>query len=143
ASRPAAPAASPARPATAGAGATWDEIVAALELNGMVREMAHHCALASWDGERMALQLDPARAQLRTPRVEQALAKALEAWAGRPLRLSVATEAPPAETPAARSARDATERQQEAERAIAADPHVEALRQAFDAEIEPGSVRPR
>jgi len=108
-----------------------------------VRELAHHCALAAWDGERMTLQLDPARAQLRTPRGEQALARALEAWAGRPVRLTLATEAPPTETPAARAARSAAERQQEAEQAIAADPHVEALRQAFDAEIEPGSVRPR
>jgi len=120
----------------------WIELAAALNLVGMVRQLANHCALVGWDGELVTLRLDPGRAQLRTERSERALAKALSDWAGRKLRLVIEESVADTETPAAREERERAERQHQAEQAIATDPHVESLRQVFDAEVEPGSVRP-
>jgi DNA polymerase-3 subunit gamma/tau len=71
--------------------------------------------------------------------LEQALGEAL----GREVRLTIEVGKVESETPAARDAREADERQQAAEKSIASDPHVQALREAFGAEVEPGSVRPR
>ena len=49
---------------------------------------------------------------------------------------------PATETPAQREARRRAERQDEAEKAIAADPLVRALQDAFDATLVADSVRP-
>jgi DNA polymerase-3 subunit gamma/tau len=121
----------------------WHARVARLNLGGMARQLANHCTLVAAEPGAVTLRLDPASEQLRTPRTEQAVAQALAEEAGRPVRLTIETGAVASETPAARAARLSAERQVAAERSIASDPHVQALREAFGAEVDPASVRPR
>jgi DNA polymerase-3 subunit gamma/tau len=121
----------------------WHARVARLNLGGMARQLANHCTLVAAEPGTVTLRLDPASEQLRTQRTEQAVAQALAEEAGRPVRLTIETGTVASETPAARTARLAEERQVAAERSIASDPHVQALREAFGAEVDPASVRPR
>ncbi len=143
ASPPARRPASAAAPREAAAGDAWHARVAGLQLGGMARQLANHCTLVREEADAVVLRLDPASEQLRTERTEGALQKALGEAAGHPVRLSIEVGAVTVETPAAREARESDERQQAAEQSIASDPHVQALRDAFGAEVEPGSVRPR
>jgi len=121
----------------------WHARVARLRLGGIALQLANHCTLVAEAPGAVTLRLDPASDSLRTSRTEKALEQALGDAAGQPVRLSIETGAIENETPAARAAREADERQCHAEQSIAGDPHVQALREAFGAEVEPGSIRPR
>jgi DNA polymerase-3 subunit gamma/tau len=141
---PQAQARSTAPPAPAAKGDdAWHARVAQLNLGGMARQLANHCAVVREDDGQVVLRLEPASEQLRTQRSEKALEQALGEALGREVRLTIEVGKVESETPAARDAREADERQQAAEKSIASDPHVQALREAFGAEVEPGSVRPR
>ncbi|MDX1594113.1 MAG: DNA polymerase III subunit gamma/tau C-terminal domain-containing protein, partial [Gammaproteobacteria bacterium] len=124
-------------------GGDWHARVAVLRLGGMARQLANHCTLVREDERAVVLRLDPSGEQLRTPRGEQALERALREALGRDVKLTIEVGEVEAETPAARATRENEERQRAAEQSIASDPHVQALREAFGAEVEPGSVRPR
>jgi DNA polymerase-3 subunit gamma/tau len=121
----------------------WHARVTRLKLGGMALQLANHCTLVTEEQDAVTLRLDPASKQLHTPLTEKALEQALGDDAGRAIRLIIETGTVDNETPAARAAREAEERQHNAEQSIAGDPHVQALREAFGAEVEPGSVRPR
>ncbi len=121
----------------------WHARVARLKLGGMAQQLANHCTLVTEEVDVVTLRLDPASGQLHTPLTEKALEQALCDDACRAIRLIIETGTVSNETPAARAAREAEERQHNAEQSIAGDPHVQALREAFGAEVEPGSIRPR
>jgi DNA polymerase-3 subunit gamma/tau len=121
----------------------WHARVARLKLGGMALQLANHCTLVTEEADVVTLRLDPASGQLHTPLTEKALEQALGEDACRAVRLIIETGTVSNETPAARAAREAEERQHNAEQSIAGDPHVQALREAFGAEVEPGSIRPR
>ncbi len=142
AARPAAKRAAPP-PAASVDGDPWHTRVAQLDLGGMARQLANHCTVVRESDDQVVLRLEPASEQLRTQRSEQALEKALGESLGRDVSLVIEVGAVETETPAARESRETSERQQAAEQSIASDPHVQALRDAFGAEVEPGSVRPR
>ncbi|MGH8273771.1 MAG: DNA polymerase III subunit gamma/tau [Gammaproteobacteria bacterium] len=123
----------------------WEELLVRLELDGLTRELAHQCRLISRDRKRIRLELDGRRKQLLTPRLEDSLQKALAEEFGDSVKLVIKIadangEAPP--TPAVRRSSEKAERQARAEQAIADDPHVAALRETFDAEVIPNTIRP-
>ncbi len=118
----------------------WESVVASLRLNGLAFELARHCALEVWDGERLRLQLDPSHLHLRTPGAEQRLGAALAAALDCDLRLEIAAEGEAAQTPALRHAREQAQRLSDAELALRADPIAQQLRERFDAEWIPGTL---
>lgn len=123
---------------------TWSEIVAGLELTGMARGLAEHCFLLDWQDDSLRLGLESTHDHLLNQAMQERLAAALRARYGEGLRLRIELcSQAQAETPAEVNERVSAERQAAAERAIAEDPQVNALREAFDAEVAPGSVRPR
>lgn len=115
----------------------------ALEVTGMTRELAQHCTLGDRDERQIRLVLDPRRQQLLTPRLQQGLEKALRRYFGGSQKLRIDVGKEPAVTPAARRAGREAERQAQAREAIEQDPHVAALRDAFDAQVIPETVRPQ
>jgi DNA polymerase-3 subunit gamma/tau len=114
-----------------------------LGLTGLVRELANNTVLETADDGNVSLVLDEACAQLLSKEREAALRQALEAYAGRGLRLSIRVGAPPRETPARERQRTSNERQLAAEQAIDTDPTVQALKEKFNARVSPGSIRPK
>ncbi len=121
----------------------WEAVVEALEVTGMTRELAQHCTLGDRDERQIRLVLDPRRQQLLTPRLQQGLEKALRRYFGGSQKLRIDVGKEPAVTPAARRAGREAERQAQAREAIEQDPHVAALRDAFDAQVIPETVRPQ
>jgi len=147
----AAPAAATAPARTASvvrdAGATmngsWSEIVAQLNLSGLVRELAGNSQLDAIEGDRFALTLDQAFAHLHNKEREAALSQALSAHFGRPLTLRITVGQPARETPAREKQRNQNERLQAATDAILNDPAVRALQEEFNARVDPASIRPK
>ncbi|MBA2593243.1 MAG: DNA polymerase III subunit gamma/tau [Pseudomonadota bacterium] len=127
----------------------WHLLIDALGLTGLCRELAMHCAPSGeWrPGEVFRLSLPAGLAHLRSAKLEARLEGALRRHHGDAgLRLGIAAEGsgPVAATsPAVLRVQDAEARQEEARRAIAQDPHVQALCDDFGAHLDPATVRPR
>ncbi|HEY9198578.1 MAG TPA: DNA polymerase III subunit gamma/tau C-terminal domain-containing protein, partial [Gammaproteobacteria bacterium] len=142
---PAVPAA-PIRAAVTGS--DWPALIEAMQLRGMVRQLAENCTMAARNAELVHLRLDPAHAHLHSPALEKKLAEALNAQFGNAmkLRIEALTAGDPAavaeETPAQRQAREARERQLAAERSIAEDDTVRTLEETFGAQVQRDTVRP-
>jgi DNA polymerase-3 subunit gamma/tau len=121
---------------------TWCEVVAALELGGVVRELAQNCALVGLEDGQVRLALEPACKQLYGKEREQRLAQALAAWLGEAVRVVIDITGPAVETPARLQARASDERQQAAVKAIAEDANVQALQEVFGAQVRSETIRP-
>lgn len=108
-----------------------------------------HCTPSGeWQpGEVFRLSLPPGSAHLRSAKSEARLEEALRKHHGDAgLCLGIATEGSgPAtgQSPAVLRVQDAEARQEVARRAIAQDPHVQALCDDFGARLDPATVRPR
>jgi len=121
----------------------WSEVVAALGINGFLRELASHTAFESERDGTLSLVLHESFANLYTKEREAELKRALEQHYGRTLRLNVRVGQPDAETPAQERTRERGERQDAAEQSIRRDPAVGALMEKFNARVVPGTVRPK
>jgi DNA polymerase-3 subunit gamma/tau len=124
-------------------GASWDSILANLELQGPARVLAIHCALIGRNGPVVRLALDPRNQLVRTRAREEELARALSRYYGETVRLEIETQLPPgAETPAQAEQRALAEQTDSARQALESDPGLRALRERFGATVVPDSVRP-
>ena len=141
-SRPAQQAAPAAPQASPVADASWEETVTALGLKGMGRELAQNCVLLERSDTLVRLALDQNKAHLLTDRLRATLEKALAAYYGVPLKLKVEVGEQAGPSPAAKQAEAAASRESELREAIEGDPHVNALREAFGAEMMPDTLRP-
>ncbi|MEN8259683.1 MAG: DNA polymerase III subunit gamma/tau C-terminal domain-containing protein, partial [Pseudomonadota bacterium] len=126
----------------AGGPSDWLEIIKATGIGGMVRELAHNCVLHSVDEKGCVLLLDPGQQQVRSPRLEERLQSALQAYYKRPMKLVIKVEKAVGETPAVSLERQRQERQKAAEQDIERDETVLAMKEAFDARVVPGSIEP-
>ena len=127
---------------TAGAAATWPEIVAAMNLGGAVRQLANNCVMLERDERKISLQLDPTGESMLTKHLKDKLNKALSDYFGHPVGLEIAIEKPSQETPNMALNREAQEKQRAARESLEGDPNVLALKETFDATIQEDSVRP-
>jgi DNA polymerase-3 subunit gamma/tau len=130
--------ASPAQPQVE----DWAALVEALELKGMVHELAANCQLVQRDGRVLTLALSPTHRQLHTESLERRLGEALSAHLGQPLRLKIEVAEVSGESPSQRREREQAERYRAAVEAIEGDPVVRSLRETFDAEVQRNSIRP-
>jgi DNA polymerase-3 subunit gamma/tau len=120
----------------------WPNIVAALELPGLPRQLAAHCTLIGQQGDSLQLALDPRSATLHTRLLQDKLSQALSRHLGRNVRLDIELRESEAETPARVSERLAAQRRAEALEAFEADPVVGAIKERFGASVLPDSIRP-
>jgi DNA polymerase-3 subunit gamma/tau len=144
-SRPSRQRAQGGAPATSAAGSDdWSAIVASLDLQGGVSQLAAHCVLLGRANEVVRLRLDPAGESFNRAQIVQRLAQALSRHFGQAVRLdiSIGQAAGGEVTPAQQRAEAADERLRAAEQAIDEDPAVRAMRDTFGATVQPGSVRP-
>jgi DNA polymerase-3 subunit gamma/tau len=120
----------------------WSSVVAQLGLGGIAQQLAHNCRYESWDGKRLLLQLDPEHQQLKVESAQQRLQKALEGYLNCSLKLDIEVGQQGLHTPAVEDALERSDRQQEAESIIAADPMVQAMGKKFGSRPVPGSIKP-
>ena len=131
----------PTRPASPPS--DWAGMLAQLKLTGLVRELATNASLDAYADGVMRLTLDATFAHLLIKERETALKETLQALLGQALTLQIRIGSPAAETPAREKLRNQDERQQAATTAIAEDPNVLSLQAAFNARVNPGSIRPK
>ncbi|MDR2926190.1 MAG: DNA polymerase III subunit gamma/tau [Azoarcus sp.] len=119
------------------------EVVRALGLTGMARELLQHCEWASCDEDRLSLRLPETHRHLidlnrqtTLARIESELSKALN----RPLKLNVEIGQITGQTPAQRDEQDRLERHAQAVSALESDPFVRELIERFDASLNENSA---
>ena len=120
----------------------WSEIVVAMKLGGMTRELANNCVLETIDDKICHLILDPGHTQLISSRAEEKLQNAIRKYYGKPVKLSIKTEKMESDTPAKQLIQQNEDRQQEAVNSINADENVQALKDQLGARVLPGSIEP-
>jgi DNA polymerase-3 subunit gamma/tau len=118
----------------------WHGLCEAMQLGGMVRNLALHCELVSLGEEAVRLRLPPDQQflQQQQGRLEAALQKHF----GRSLKLVIDVAQTTSTTPVERKREVARERQSQATEAIHNDPFVRDVLDMFDARIEPDSIKP-
>ena len=121
--------------------ADWAAVVQSLDLRGPARQLADSCDLKSNAGGAWQLVLPADKEHLNTQQLRTRLEGALREQYGRDAKLSIAVGQPSRATPAeARRANEST-RMREAREAIENDANVKAIQAAFDATLEPDSIR--
>jgi len=121
----------------------WHQLVAVLDLSGMAKALADHCEWAGREGDRVTLSIDDGHDHLINDNVVQRLEEALSEHFGAALKVHLQVGKVAGETPAAAAQRAADERNAAARQAIETDPNIKALKESFDAEVIPDSIRPR
>jgi DNA polymerase-3 subunit gamma/tau len=122
--------------------ASWEAALDSLALSGAVRQLANHCQFRSAKGGVIQLLLDESASHLQTAALQEKLRHALSTKLGSELRIRIELGTPDEETPAQKRNRQDTERQEAAEKSIQSDPNVMAVRKAFDATVDPASIKP-
>ncbi|HHO59660.1 MAG TPA: hypothetical protein ENJ64_05410, partial [Thiotrichales bacterium] len=136
----------------------WRTIVEALSLGGLVKQLAINCAFKKREDNVIVLQLAQGHSNLLNPKPKQRLQQALGEYYDIDAQLEIeivttdassddagtrqAAAAPTLETPAQATQREQQQRQQQAEQAIHADSFVQTLKETFNAEVIPGSIKP-
>ena len=125
---------------------SWREILEVLSVNGMVKQLAANCVLRDVKDNTIVLVIDEGHKTLCSTKAEKRLQQALCEYYDRDMRIQIVVEhgssAEKIETPAQTQTRETNERQQQAEQAIEEDGFVQAMKENFNAEIVPGSVKP-
>ncbi|MFQ5995498.1 MAG: DNA polymerase III subunit gamma/tau [Acidiferrobacterales bacterium] len=121
----------------------WNEIVDQLSVSGFAGELARNTTLDSYTDGEIVLVLDKKFSQLHNQEREAALKTALQAYCGESMTLTVRVGEPERETPAQQRLRLQDTRQRAAAEAINNDPNVKALKERFNATVNPDSIRPK
>jgi DNA polymerase-3 subunit gamma/tau len=121
-------------------GQEWSDIVKALHISGLTRELANNCILESLDDKFCKLVLGPK--QVRMPRQEEKLEAGIQAYLSKPIKLSIRVDTIYSDTPAVKIQQAKLDRHQDAVNAIETNNQIQALKTNFDARIIPGSIEP-
>ena len=120
----------------------WAGLVEALNLRGMVKQLAVNCTLKEKSENEVRLTLSQENQQLLNPALQSKLEEALCNSLQQKLKLHIDLGVSVVESPAQTQARNVADRQQSAEESIQQDPMVQALKENFNAEVVPNSVKP-
>jgi DNA polymerase-3 subunit gamma/tau len=120
---------------------SWSSVAQQLELTGLARQLASHCAFVSRQGVLLRFALDPRHQAIRSRAQEEKLVLALSRYFGEAVRIEIEVATPPAPTPASAQARRSDEQLGAARAGLESDPTVLALKERFGAQLHPDSVR--
>lgn len=121
----------------------WREIVDALGLGGLVKQLAINCTFKQREGNTVDLEIENGHSNLVNPKAKQRLQQALGEYFNIDANLNISVvQQIETESPAKTVQRETSERQQQAEQSIDEDSFAQSLKEQFNAEIIPGSVKP-
>ncbi|NND65345.1 MAG: hypothetical protein HKM24_05205 [Gammaproteobacteria bacterium] len=131
----------------------WSQVVEALPLAGMSKQLARHCLLMNFANQCVALQLEEVNEHLLTDngrsQIADALSKVLNSDVKVIIELGKKASAVASKNAAATAATPAQQldaKQQKQQQALAEsmsnDPTVQAFAKVFDAKIKPDSLKP-
>lgn len=129
-------------PVSASSG-NWREIVNALGLGGLVKQLAINCSMKQRDGNQIVLQIAAGHSNLINAKAKQRLQQALGEFYDIEAKLEIeVTRQTASESPAQTIQREAVQRQKQAEQSIDEDSFAQTLKEKFNAEVVPGSIKP-
>jgi DNA polymerase-3 subunit gamma/tau len=131
----------PARSQTAGDDNDWRQIIEAMGLSGLMKELAGHCILKQRDENHLHLVLSPAKEHLFNGAQKERMQDAVRKHFGGNVRLVITVEEPGAETPAQQRDREERERLTAARESMENDPNVKQMIETFDATLDKDSVQ--
>jgi len=120
----------------------WVTLLPNLGLSAMVKELANNCYVESWDESQVTLGIDKSKEYLATDKSRERIAQCMSDYFGQKLSVSIQASESQVETPAMSRERAAEEKQKAAESSVEHDDFIQAMQDAFDAEIVPGTVKP-
>ena len=120
----------------------WQEMIAAMKLESLTKQLANNCMLEQLDDSVCKLSLDPAHQNLLTTMRLEKLQKAIQNYRGVAVKLVINTEKKELDTPAIQQSKRLQDQQESAVDVIQSDPHVKRLIEQFDARILPDSIEP-
>jgi len=120
----------------------WSALIDAADLKGPAGQLARNAALLGIEGSSVRLALNPAYENMSAPPVVANIEERLSAVLGRSVKLRFEKAEAAQTTPADVAARERSARQQEAERALGADPFVQAVIRDFGGRVIPESIKP-
>ena len=121
----------------------WREIVDALGLGGLVKQLAINCTFKQREDNTVDLEIESGHSNLINPKAKQRLQQALGEYFNIDANLNIKiVQQVETESPAKTVQRETSERQQQAEQSINEDGFAQSLKEQFNAEIIPGSVKP-
>jgi len=121
----------------------WREIVNALGLGGLVKQLAINCTMQRQQGCKIELHITSGHSNLINVKAKQRLQQALGEYFNIDAQLEIKVVGQTsAESPAQSTRRETDQRQQQAVQSINEDSFTQSLKENFSAEIIPGSVKP-
>ncbi len=119
----------------------WHNLTDSMALDGLTKELASHCTLLKYEGNRICLNLHPEQEHLSATNQKEKLLATIRERFGAEIKLVVTVEGSGDETPAQRKARKDLEKKRAALEAVEKDPDVKLVRDTFDATIDKESTR--
>ncbi len=145
------PAAAPSPVAGQPVSNDWRDVVNALGLGGLVKQLAINCTMKQRDGCSILLHIASGHSNLINLKAKQRLQQALGEYFNIDAQLEIKvvnkvaagnSDINKSETPAQATQRETEQRQQQAVESINEDSFTQSLKENFNAEIIPGSVKP-
>jgi len=119
----------------------WRQVIEAMGLSGLMKELAGHCVLKQRDENHLHLVLSPAKEHLFNSTQKERMQDAVRKHFGGDVRLVISVEEPDAETPAQQRDREQRERLAAARESMENDPNVKEMIEVFDATLDKDSVQ--
>ncbi len=120
----------------------WHEVLSAIKLGGMARELAQHCELRAVDGHRIGLRLSTTHRHLQMKSAQEKLQQALSEHLGHSVTVMIELDDVVGDTPAAAAQRRRQERQEQAVASVEQDEFVREVIDVFDATLIESSIKP-
>ncbi len=121
----------------------WRDVVNSLGLGGLVKQLAINCTMQTHDDCNITLNLASGHSNLINPKAKQRLQQALGEYFNIEANLDIkVVKQVESESPAQSTQRETDQRQQQAVESINEDSFAQALKDNFNAEVIPGSVKP-
>jgi len=120
----------------------WAEMIVAMNLKGMTRELANNCILETIDDSNCTLVLEQNHTHLISSRAKENLQKGLCSYYQKEVKLNIKTETVKKITPAQQINQKQADTQQAAVDSINEDENIQALKEHFDARVMPGTIEP-
>lgn len=125
-----------------GASNDWHDIVAALGLKALSRQIAENCQIEVFENDAVNLVLDQSYAALLNDNGLKDITSALNDYFGKPLKVKIQPGVVPSETPAQRKKKRNEERQQSAIASIENDENILMMKKEFGATILADAIQP-
>lgn len=114
----------------------WAEVIYEMKLVGLTKAIAQHCAITSWQQDKVVLTLDPMHKASLQPHHAQKIQDALQKYLGHKVQVKINLDQVLAETPALQQQNKQIKIEQAAETLIRGDAQVQNILVTFDAKIE-------